>query len=183
VVSGGARVSTAAELHVVIEMLTFREAVRPDDRDVVRRIVASTGFFSEAEIDVAVELVDERLARGDASGYYFVFAEQDGATIGYACYGPIACTVGSFDLYWIAVDAAHRGHGLGRVILEETERRIAAPPWRGRRIYIETSGREQYAPTQGFYTRCGYTLEARLKDFYSPGDDKLVYVRAIDRCN
>ena len=160
-------------------MLSFRDTARTDDRDAVRRIVSSTGFFSDSEIDVAVELVDERLARGDASEYYFVFAEQDGATIGYACYGPIACTVGSFDLYWIAVDDSHRGQGFGCVILEAAEQRIAAPPWHGRRIYIETSGREQYAPTQGFYTRCGYALEARLKDFYSPGDDKLVYVKAI----
>ena len=34
--------------------------------------------------------------------------------IGYVCYGPIACTVGSFDLYWIAVDRRRaRGRGSG----------------------------------------------------------------------
>lgn len=153
--------------------LTFRHTPRPEDHDAIRRIVASTGFFTEAEVDVAVELIDERLTRGEASGYQFVFAEQDGHTIGYACFGPIACTVGSYDLYWIAVDNAHRGHGHGRRILEEAEQRMAG----ARRIYIETSGREQYAPTRTFYEHCGYRLEATLNDFYAPGDPKLIYAR------
>ena len=69
----------------------------------------STGVFSPGEIQIAVELADERLAKGEASGYYFVFAEEDGQVRGYACYGPIALTVGSYDLYWIAVAKSTRG--------------------------------------------------------------------------
>lgn len=156
-------------------MLTFRHTPCPEDRDAIRGIVASTGFFTDAEVDVAVELIDERLTRGEASGYHFVFAEENDETIGYACYGPIACTVGSYDLYWIAVDNAHRGQGHGRRILAEAEQCMAAAG--ARRIYIETSGREQYAPTRTFYEHCGYRLEATLNDFYAPGDPKLIYSR------
>ncbi|MEX0703578.1 MAG: GNAT family N-acetyltransferase [Planctomycetales bacterium] len=157
--------------------LDFRTELRPGDRDAVREIVASTGFFRPEEIDVAVELVDERLARGPASGYHFVFAELDGETAGYACYGPIACTLSSYDLYWIAVRQAARGRGIGRRILQQTESRVRAAG--GTRLYIETSGRADYASTQAFYLRCGYRLEATLADFYAPGDDRLTYVRAL----
>lgn len=158
--------------------VVLRETVTPADAAVVREIVASSGFFHAHEIEVAVELVRERLARGDASGYYFLFAEVGGRTAGYTCYGPIACAVGSFDLYWIAVHAAHRRRGLGRLLLEATEERVRRAA--GRRIYIETSGRAQYAPTQAFYRAAGYVPAARLSDFYACGDDKIIYCKALD---
>jgi GNAT superfamily N-acetyltransferase len=158
--------------------ITFRDAVTPADRDIVRSIVERTGFFRPDEVDVAVELVDERLTRGDASGYHFVFAESGPITTGYACYGPTACTLGSFDLYWIAVDPQAQQHGIGRKLATEVEHRIAATG--GRRIYIDTSGKLQYEPTRVFYERCGYECEARLVDFYAPGDDRLIYSKQVN---
>ncbi len=157
--------------------LVFRYEVRADDRETVRRLVDSTGVFSPVEIDVAVELVDDRLKRGAQSDYHFVFAEDGGRTVGYTCYGPIALTAASFDLYWIAVDKAMHGRKVGRLLLERTEELVRELG--GRQIYIETSNRHQYAPTRGFYLRCGYDQEALLKDFYAPGDDKVIYVRTI----
>ncbi len=106
--------------------ITYREEVVPPDRHHVRRIVESSGYFHPAEVQVAVELVEERLAKGAASGYHFVFADRGERTIGYTCYGPIAATAGSFDLYWIAVDQANRGKGLGGALLAYTEQRIRA---------------------------------------------------------
>ena len=50
-----------------------------------------------------------------------------------------------------------------------------------RQVYIETSNREQYAPTRGFYLRCGYRQEALLKDFYAVGDDKVIYGKVLER--
>ena len=49
----------------------------------------------------------------------------------------------------------------------------------GRRLYAETSSRSQYAPTRAFYERCGYILDAEMRDFYAPGDGKQVYVREL----
>ena len=104
--------------------ITFRYEVSPDDRQIVRDIVASTGFFSPVEVEVAVELVDERLAEGPASGYHFVFAERGGQVLGYACYGPIALTAASYDLFWIAVDQAFQGQKIGKILLEKSEQLI-----------------------------------------------------------
>lgn len=161
------------------ESIRLRIVPTLHDLDAVRRIVDATGFFRAAEVDIAVELVEERLAKGEASGYEFVFADDPrGRTVGYACYGPIACTIGSFDLYWIAVEPAAQRCGLGRILLAETERKIRRQA--GRRIYIETSGRPQYEPTRAFYRRCGYREDAVLTDFYAPGDDKVVYVKVLD---
>ena len=157
--------------------ITFRFDVSPEDVVRVRDLVVSTGVFTDAEVAVAEELVQERLAKGDSSGYYFVFAERAGRTIGYVCYGPIACTVGSFDLYWIAVDRACQGQGLGRLLMAESERLIGAQG--GRHIYIETSNRAQYAPTRGFYLHCDYGEVAVFHDFYAPGDAKVVYVKIL----
>ncbi|MEK6677736.1 MAG: GNAT family N-acetyltransferase [Planctomycetota bacterium] len=157
--------------------LVFREAVQPSDVDGVRNIVESTKFFSKDEVEVAVELVVARLTHGPSSGYYFLFGESDQEVVGYTCFGPIACTQASFDLYWIAVSERLRGQGVGKELIEQSEQSIKRMV--GQRVYIETSSRPLYEPTRAFYLRCGYHEEARLRNFYAPDDDKVIYVRAL----
>ena len=156
----------------------FRDRVLEEDRSGVREIVASTGFFSDAEVDVAEELVDERLHKGETSGYLFVFAEDAaGRVMGYACYGPVPCTLRSFDLYWIAVRGEARGLGLGRAVLAKVEARLRASG--GGKLIAETSSRDQYAPTRAFYLAVGFSEEARIRDYYAPGEDVLYFTKAL----
>ena len=155
----------------------FRNNVTENDPNNIREIVSSSGFFSEEEINIAAELAEEFLEKGAESEYFFVFADLDGKTVGYSCFGPIPATKFSFDLYWIAVHESERGKGLGKLIMTESENAISKLG--GNRVYIETSGREQYLPTQNFYNACNCTKEAVLKDFYAPGDSKLIYVKEL----
>jgi len=155
----------------------FREEVFPSDLETVRDLTASTGFFSKEEIAVATELVEERLAKGLRSGYHFLFAEYRGQVAGYTCFGPVACTLASYDVFWIAVSNDLRGRGIGKSLLEKTEQKIAALG--GERIYVETSARDLYRATHAFYQRSGYDREAVLRDFYAPGDDKIVYLKIL----
>jgi len=157
--------------------IEYRSTVEPADSDRVRKMVESSGFFNFEEIEVAVELVDERLTKGEKSGYFFIFSEINCRTVGYACYGPISGTQYSFDLYWIVVDNDFRGKKIGKALLEKSEEAIRAR--NGRRVYVETSSRELYAPTRKFYIDNGYRLEATLKDFYAPEDSKNIYIKEV----
>jgi ribosomal protein S18 acetylase RimI-like enzyme len=157
--------------------IRWRYELQAQDPERIRRLVDITGFFKPAEVDVAVELVSERLEKGLASGYHFVMAEHYGRLVGYSCYGPIACTDANYDLYWIAVHPDFQRRGLGRLLMAETEGLIRKAG--GRRVYVDTSQQAQYASTRSFYESCGYTLEATLADFYAPGDGKVIYAKAV----
>jgi ribosomal protein S18 acetylase RimI-like enzyme len=158
-------------------MCQFRDDMRRDDCHAVRELVSGTGYFRADEIDIAVELVEERLARGADSGYEFVFAEIGATLVGYACYGQIPCTISSYDLYWIAVDPEHQRNGIGRSLMKAVQERVLAVG--GQRIYIDTSGKDQYSATRKFYERNGFNCDARLKDFYGPGDDRVIYAKIL----
>jgi len=155
----------------------MRKTVMLSDVAGVKRIVRSTGFFSESEIEMAGELVETYLAQGKKSGYRFLFLEEEDQLIGFACYGEISCTNHRYDLYWIAVDPEKQGKGLGGKILEEAESEIRGLG--GQKVYIETSSRPQYLPTRKFYRARGYQEEAQLKDFYGWGDNKVIFSKVL----
>lgn len=157
--------------------LSLRREVLPGDPDSVRSIVVSTGLFRPQEVEVAVELVEESLSRGAASGYHFLFAEKQGRTVGYACYGPVPCTASSYDLYWIAVEKTFQGRGIGRILISRVEERVSQEG--GRRLYVETSSRPEYDSTLQFYLSQGYQRQALLENFYAEGDHKLILVKEL----
>ena len=157
---------------------TMRTVPLPKDVCVVREIIAATGFFSDEEITIAGELVEEALVKGAAAGYHFIFAESAGTLTGYCCFGPIPLTRESYDIYWVAVMPGRQGSGLGRRLMEAAEASIKGLG--GARVYADTSSREQYRPTRSFYEAIGYHQEAFLPDFYAPGDGKVVYCKILE---
>jgi GNAT superfamily N-acetyltransferase len=152
--------------------------ITPADRPVFEKILASSGFFYDFEIEVALSLADETLEHGEAkSGYYWVKLSENGEVIGFANFGPNPSSVHSWDIYWLAIQQEHRSKHYGSVILRETEERIRSAG--GKVAWIETSGRPLYEPTRHFYLKNGYELEATLREFYGPGDPKLVYRKEL----
>lgn len=158
--------------------LHFRRKPCIKDTENIRQLLKTTRFFSAEEIQIAAELIDQRLSHGAASGYDFLFAERGAQLLGYSCFGPIPGTACSWDLYWIAVAPCHQGHGVGSQLLTRSETQVTDAG--GQRLYIETSSRAEYAPTRAFYLRHGYRCEALLKNFYAPGDNKVVYCKILN---
>lgn len=86
-------------------------------------------------------------------------------------------TDGTYDLYWIAVDPQTQGSGYGRALLRFAEDDVLQRG--GRLLLIETSSQESYGATIRFYEKSGYPLVARIKGFYRPGDDKLIFAKEL----
>jgi ribosomal protein S18 acetylase RimI-like enzyme len=159
----------------------------PRDRPRLAELLVATGAFHADEVEVALSLFDLSRRDGDETrvdaspdgtstapaDYEFVgtFDEAERLT-GYACFGPTPSTEGTYDLYWLAVDPAAQGSGMGRALVREVERRLAARG--GRLLVVETSSRADYAGTRAFYRNTGYTEAARVKDFYAPADDRIM---------
>lgn len=158
-----------------LENKYFRRKVKKSDTETIREIVTSTGFFNSEEIDIAADLCIEYLVDGAASGYQFIFYDNDIDTMAYTCYGLIPGTKNSFALYWIAVRDTYRNKGLGKALLLETEAHIRKQGGKG--IYVETSSRDQYIPTRLFYEKNGYQLKAQFEDYYDEGDDLVYYIK------
>lgn len=150
---------------------------RPEDRERIHEILVGVAIFTDEEVRIAAELVDESFDQPEKGDYIVHVAEDQSGIQGYVCYGPTPLTEGVFDLYWIAVDPRLQGHGFGQVLLKFVENEIRRQ--RGRMLLIETSSKESYGATLRFYERSGYEEISRIKDFYRIEDDKIVYCKRL----
>lgn len=159
--------------------MRVRSQLIGSDRAAIQAIVSRVGNFRDDEIAVALELVDLGLSKEDASGYLFLVAEEGDEVIGYACFGHAPMTDAVYDLYWIAIDPAHQGRGLGQRLLGAVEAVVRERG--GRMLLVETESGGGYEATRRFYERAGLGEIARISDYYRRGADKVIYARAIER--
>jgi len=152
-------------------------ALRPlaaADRRRIEEITRAVSVFRDDEIPVALEVFDGAVA--GSPDYVALGATVDERLVGWICWGPTPCTLGTYDLYWMAVDPAAQAVGIGTALLREMEGRLAGS---ARLIVVETAGRPDYRPTRAFYEARGYRKASVIPDFYAPGDDQVVYVKAL----
>ena len=152
-------------------------ALRPlaaADRRRIEEITRAVSVFRDDEVPVALEVFDGAVA--GSPDYVALGATVDERLVGWICWGPTPCTLGTYDLYWMAVDPAAQAAGIGTALLREMEGRLAGF---ARLIVVETAGRPDYRPTRAFYEARGYRKASVIPDFYAPGDDQVVYVKAL----
>jgi ribosomal protein S18 acetylase RimI-like enzyme len=155
------------------------ETALPSDGRSILEITAKVGIFNPTELSCVDELWCAYQDSGEASGYAFLVYRQDGGQAGgYVCFGPHSLTQGTYDLYWIAVDPALQGHGVGRALLSRAEAEVRERG--GRLMLIETSTMADYAPACRLYAACDFRLEATVHDFYAPGDHLLIWAKAVN---
>lgn len=165
--------------------LTSADAVR------ILEITRATGVFREEELVIADEVFHDCVEAPGPSGgtppearrgsehsrpYYALGAELEADLVGWVCWGQTPCTEGTWDLYWLAVDPQSYRRGVASVLVTEMERRLAGV---ARLISVDTSGRPDYLPTREFYAARGYVAVARVPDFYAPGDDQIIFTKAL----
>jgi ribosomal protein S18 acetylase RimI-like enzyme len=78
----------------------------------------------------------------------------------------------------IAVRGDQQGKGRGAALMRYVEGSLQG---RGQRVLlVETSGVPEFAQTRRFYAKLGYAEEARVRDYYSPGDDMVLFRKVLN---
>ena len=147
----------------------------PEDRESLDTVLRTIGLFRPQEIAIALEVFDGA-CRSMETGYQSLCAEMNGHLVGWICWGVTPGAEGSVDLYWIVVNPKSQGSGIGTALLEAMERRL--PP-DARLVRVETSGRPDYLHTRRFYEARGFRSVAVVPEFYAPGDDQVIFLKAM----
>jgi ribosomal protein S18 acetylase RimI-like enzyme len=145
----------------------------PADTPALLKIAEGTGVFKPHEIVALNEVISDYHASGDGQEHHAITYEKDGQIIGFAYYAPAAMTDRTWYLYWIAVSKQTQARGVGGYMLRHAEDEIRK--LKGRVLFIETSSLPHYELTRKFYLKHGFEVTAVLRDYYSDGDDMVVF--------
>lgn len=155
--------------------------IRPfvaSDREPLRKLIEATNVFRPEEVDMAVELMDEAIDDPHQQDYVLAtYVDEVEVVRGYYCYGPTPATQSTYDLYWIAVDPTLHGSGIGSMLLKHCEESIKSSD--GSLVVVETSSLPKYEATRRFYRRHTYDETARLRDYYAPDDDLIIFTKHL----
>ncbi len=147
--------------------------LRRADTAKLERLLGRIPIFSKKEIEVAMELINIAALNPEQTDYNVFVLEEENKILGYYCAGRRALTDGVYDLYWIAADPDAARKGIGRELLTHAEEFVKEN--KGRWMLAETSSKDVYSGTRNFYLRNNYSIIASIKDFYTVGDDLVVF--------
>ena len=146
---------------------------RPEHVASARRLSVETGMFEHEE---SGQVEEQLLAviRGQEPGT--VLTAVDGPeVVGAGYFAPEPFSDRCWNLYFLVVDKDHHGIGIGSRIVIGVEQRLRdLGPGQARVLLIETSSTEQYVNTRAFYVARGHAQEATVRDYYGPGDHKVI---------
>ena len=149
---------------------------QPSDAKGMMKCIDSIGLFRPDELaEMAGMLASHFSDSADTDHFWMV--DEDYEIIGVAYYAPERMTSGTWNLYFIGITPSRQRQGRGEALLQCVEKALAA---RGERLLlVETSALEDFCKSRSFYKKCGYEEEARIRDFYKDGDDKIVFRKLL----
>ncbi len=148
--------------------------ISPSDTSSVMALAKDSGLFDSAGLEQVQAMLLESF--NGSNEQLWIAEEQDGLS-GVAYCIPEPMTDGTWNVLMLIVRSDRRGQGTGAALMQYLEKMLAE---RGERLLIvETSGVDSFERTRQFYRKCGYTEEARIRNFYTAGDDKIIFSKAL----
>ncbi|MEM7524829.1 MAG: GNAT family N-acetyltransferase [Pseudomonadota bacterium] len=156
---------------------------RADDEAAAHAAAAASGLLSDDELAGFAEMIADHFAalaaapdgRGPEEAFWLILDADDLSGAAYVAAEPFGADV--WNLLFIGLPEGARGRGGGGALLRHAEEAAAARS--ARMLLIETSGVPDFAPVRRLYRHCGYGEEARIRGYYGPGEDKVVFRKAL----
>lgn len=152
----------------------------PDDTKALIAVAEASGLFEPQQTDELSQMLAQHFDSA-ANSHDLWFTDDDGGPVGVAYTAPERMTEGTWNLYLIAIHPDRQRQGRGKALLVHVEQMLAE---RGERVLlVETSGTEDFDYVRAFYRNSGYNEEARIRDFYTDGVDKIVFRKILNKPN
>ncbi|NER79412.1 MAG: GNAT family N-acetyltransferase [Leptolyngbya sp. SIO1D8] len=153
--------------------------IRPitsDDSDALVDVADSVGLFLPDQLEMLRQMLRDSLSQdGDATPFWI--ADDDDGLVGLAYCEPERMTDGTWNLQLICVCPTHQKQGRGAKLLRFVEQMLVE---RGARILlVETAGTPDFEYVRSFYRKSGFDQEARIREFYAEGMDKVVFRKLL----
>ena len=159
--------------------MTITATIRPaklDDTDSIMNLADAIGLFEGDELEELGGMLSGYFEGSLGEGHSWVVCD-DGGVVGVAYFAPEQYAYGVCNLYFIAVHPKCQGKGYGTAVLNNIENTLTEKG--DRLLLVETSGLPNFELTRKFYKKQGYEEEARIRDYYKPGDDKIIFRKAL----
>lgn len=130
------------------------------------------GFLDLFPPQMLPHMMQPYLEEDEATDTWCVACSND-EILGFAYCGEEMLTEGAYNIYALGVHPDAQSKGIGRSLMDFVEEQLRAKS--ARIVVVEASSTDMYEKSRTFYTSLGYTEEARIRDFWGEGDDKIVY--------
>lgn len=155
----------------------IRPALSTDASAIVSLAVAAQ-LFPPDEAGIVENLMVDYFARERGQGHACAVDLDDGGdALAVAYWEPAKATDRTWYLTMIGVRHDHHRRGRGTSLLQHVEQQLRTD---GQRLLlVETSSTSAFDRARSFYRACDYDEEARVRDFYEPGDDMVLFRKAL----
>jgi len=158
----------------------FRDMIRkttPSDHNALIELATASRLFEPSQTDELAQMLTDYHQAGSGTRDVWLTDDDDGYLVSVAYFAPERMTEGTWSLYLIAVHPSWQKQGRGKAMLDHVVDSLAL---HGERILlVETSGTEDFDYVREFYRNNGFTEEARIREFYAAGVDKIVYRKQL----
>jgi ribosomal protein S18 acetylase RimI-like enzyme len=134
----------------------------------IGNIAESTGLFPA---DMLADMISGYLDGSKAD--IWLTARSTAGVVGFAFCEPERLTNGTWNLLAIGVSPELQRQGIGAELVRHLEDRLRGGAHRV--LLVETLGTPEFERTRSFYLKNGFVQEARIREFYDVGGDKIVF--------
>jgi len=153
-------------------MLKIRK-ITQNDLQKLKEVIDSNELFPSDLLD---EMSSDFFTNESSLDVWFTAELQDNP-IAVAYFAPERMTVGTYNLYLIAIHKEFQGKGYGKEIMNFIEQYLKE--LNGRILIVETSGLPEFELTRKFYDKCNYERAAVIKEFYQEREDKVIFWKKL----
>ncbi|MCK0148724.1 GNAT family N-acetyltransferase [Marivita sp. S6314] len=154
--------------------MTTHDTFPPSRADLtaLQAIVDHTGLFPSEYLPEMMEPF-----WNNADGHLWIAARSGDRLAGFAFATPEDHADRTWNMRALAVHPDHQRSGVARCIVQDLETALRKSDQR--LLIVDTSGTDAFTIARAFYAACGYQEEARIRDFWAKGDDKITFRKAL----